>query len=64
VKGADRAESDLGLLVEVPPGTSLLRIVGLQLAIEDALGVWVDLCTGRELHPRLKDRILAEARPL
>lgn len=64
VKGADRADSDLDLLVEVPPGTSLLRIVGLQLAIEDALGVRVDLCTERELHPQLKDRILAEARPL
>jgi len=26
--------------------------------------VKVDLCTERELHPALKDRILAEARPL
>lgn len=64
VKGTDRPDSDLDLLVDVPPGTSLLRIVGLQLAIEDALGVRVDLCTDRELHPELRDRILAEARPL
>jgi predicted nucleotidyltransferase len=64
LKGSDRPDSDLDLLVDVPPGTSLLRIVGIKLAIEDALGVRVDLCTERELHPQLKDRILAEACPL
>jgi predicted nucleotidyltransferase len=62
--GRDRPDSDLDLLVELAPGTSLLRIVGLQLAIEDALGIKVDLCTERELHPALKERILAEASPL
>ena len=60
----DREGSDLDLLVELPPGTSLLRIVALQQDIEDALGVKVDLCTERELHPALRERILAEARPL
>ena len=64
LKGLDREGSDLDLLVDLPPGTSLLRIVGLQFDIEDALGVKVDLCTERELHPALKERILAEARPL
>lgn len=64
VKGLDREGSDLDLLVDLPLGTSLLHIVGLQLDIEDALGVKVDLCTERELHPDLKERILAEARPL
>ena len=63
-KGQDHADSDLDLLVDLPLGTSLLRIVGLQLALEDALGIKVDLCTEREFDPALKDRILAEARPL
>jgi uncharacterized protein len=70
-RGLDREGSDLDLLVDLAAGTSLLHIVGLQLDIvglqldiEDALGVKVDLCTERELHPALKDRILAEARPL
>ena len=63
-RGLDREGSDLDLLVDLPDGTSLLHIVGLQLDIEDALGVKVDLCTERELHPDLKARILAEARPL
>ena len=63
-RGHDREGSDLDLLVDLPAGTSLLHIVGLQLDIEDALGIKVDLCTERELHPDLKLRILAEARPL
>lgn len=63
-RGEDREGSDVDLLVDVPAGTSLLHIVGLQLDIEDALGVKVDLCTERELHPALRSRILAEARPL
>ena len=63
-KGIDREGSDVDLLVEMPRGTSLLNIVGLQLDIELALGVKVDLRTERELHPALRDRILAEARPL
>jgi predicted nucleotidyltransferase len=63
-RGEDREGSDVDLLVDVPAGTSLLHIVGLRLDIEDALGVKVDLCTERELHPALRSRILAEARPL
>ncbi len=61
LRGADRPDSDPDLLVDIPPGTSLLRIVGMKLAVEDALGVRVDLCTGRQLHPQLKERIHAEA---
>lgn len=63
-KGIDREGSDVDLLVAMPAGTSLLHIVGLQLDIAELLGVKVDLCTERELHPVLRDRILAEARPL
>ena len=62
--GQDSEGSDLDLLVDLPVGTSLLRIVGLQQGIEDALGVKVDLCTERELHPELRQRVLAQARPL
>ena len=63
-QGIDHEGSDVDLLVEMPEGASLLHIVGLQLDIEQALGVKVDLCTERELQPALRDRILAEARAL
>ncbi|HZP93102.1 MAG TPA: nucleotidyltransferase family protein [Burkholderiales bacterium] len=61
---SDREGSDLDLLVDVPPGSSLLDIAGLQIDLEEALGVKVDLCTEAELHPELRERILAEARAL
>jgi len=62
VRGTDREDSDLDLLIDIAPGMSLYAYVGLQLDIEDALGVKVDVCTEDELHPRLKSRILGEAR--
>ena len=63
-RGEDHEGSDIDLLIDMPLGTSLLQIVGLQHEIEDALGIRVDLCTERELHPTLRPRILAEARAL
>lgn len=63
-KGVDREGSDIDLLVDVREGTSLFDLVGLQQDFEDALGMKVDLLTEPELHPMLKDRILAEARAL
>jgi predicted nucleotidyltransferase len=63
-RDTDHEGSDIDLLVDVPPGTSLLHLVGLQMEIEEALGVKVDLCTESELHPDLKARVLAEARAM
>ena len=63
-RDTDHEGSDIDLLVDVPPGTSLLHLVGLQMEIEEALGVKVDLCTESELHPDLKARVLAEARAI
>jgi uncharacterized protein len=60
----DRADSDIDLVVDWPADRSLLQLVGLQLDIEAEMGVKVDLCTERELHPQLRDRILAQAQAL
>jgi predicted nucleotidyltransferase len=63
-KGLDEEGSDLDLLVDIQPGTSLFQFAGLQIDIEEALGLKVDLCTEAQLHPKLKGRILSDARPL
>jgi predicted nucleotidyltransferase len=63
-RGQDHDGSDVDLLVDMPAGSSLLALVGLQLELQDELGTRVDLCTERELHPVLRARILAEARAL
>ena len=66
VRGEQDEESDLDLLVEfVPDSTlSLFGFVGLQQELSDQLGVRVDLVEKRSIKPRLRDRILHEAVPL
>lgn len=53
-------KSDIDLVVELPEGASLLDLAGLGLALEEALGRKVDILTYRSIHPRLRERILAE----
>jgi len=59
-RGESGVASDLDLLVDLPEGSSLLDLVGLQLDLGDELGISVDAHTYRSLHPLLRDRILAE----
>ena len=63
-RGDDRPQSDVDLLVEMAPGRSLLDLVGLCQDLEGLLKRTVDVLTDASLHPALRERILAEARPL
>jgi predicted nucleotidyltransferase len=56
--------SDLDLLVELRPGRDLLDLAGFKLDLEEVLGCRVDVVTEKSLSPYLRDRIVAEARPL
>ena len=60
-RGEMRAGSDLDLLVRMSEGTSLFDLVGLSQALEDTLGVDVDVLSEGGLSPYLRDRILSEA---
>ena len=62
--GDDTEESDLDLLVDALPGTSLFTLGGLQEELADLLGVPVDLVLASELNPRIKSRVLNESAPL
>lgn len=64
LRGADADGSDLDLLVDAPPGTTLFRLGGLQVELENLLGVPVDLLTPGDLSPKFRARVLAEAQPL
>ena len=59
-RGEAGADSDLDLLVELPPGSSLLDLVGLQLELIDTLGVEVDANTYNAIHPLIRDRVLED----
>lgn len=62
--GSDHEGSDLDLLVDALPGTTLFDLGGLQDALEELLGIPVDLLTPGDLPPRFRDRVIAEARPV
>jgi uncharacterized protein len=57
-------ESDVDLLVSVPPHVSGLALGGLLLDLQDLLGRRVDVLTEGGLHPALRERVLREAQLL
>jgi uncharacterized protein len=63
-RGDFPTDSDLDLLIKVTQSTSLLDLIGMEHALEDLLGIEVEVVTEGGLHPMLRDEILAEARPL
>lgn len=62
--GADEDGSDLDLLVDALPGTTLFDLGGLQVELEDLLGVHVDVLTPGDLPPKFRQQVLAEAQPV
>jgi uncharacterized protein len=62
--GQDSEGSDLDLLVDPLPGATLFDLGGLQLALEELLGVQVDLLTPGDLPAKFRAQVLAEARPI
>lgn len=63
-RGEQTDQSDLDLLVEWEPGRSLLGHAALVADLEELLGAKVHVGTEESPHWYLRDRILAEARPL
>jgi predicted nucleotidyltransferase len=62
--GTDREDSDLDLLVDPLPGATLFDLGGLQVELEDMLGIPVDLLTPGDLPPAFRERVLADAIPV
>lgn len=62
--GTDQEGSDLDLLVDAMPGATLFDLGGLQMELEDLLGMHVDLLTPGDLPRAFRDRVLAEAQPV
>ncbi len=62
--GTDKEGSDLDIVVDTLPNTTLFDLGGLQVELEEALGVPVDIVTSTGLHRFIRDRVLAEAQPV
>ena len=63
-RGEDHPSSDLDLLVDMETDRSLLDLVALQQDLEALLRRSVDVVTGASVPEALRDRILADSRPL
>ena len=61
VRGEDRPESDVDLLVELDEDRSLLDHAKLIVDLSDALGCKVDVATVHGLKERIRARVLGEA---
>jgi uncharacterized protein len=63
-RGDADADSDVDLLVSLPPGVSGLALGGLSLDVQELLHRRVDVVTEAALHPGLREAVLREALPL
>ncbi|MBA7684699.1 hypothetical protein ES703_93106 [subsurface metagenome] len=61
MRKAEKAKSDIDILVEFYETIDLFEFVELEDFLSEALGVKVDLVMKETLKPRIKNRILKEA---
>jgi predicted nucleotidyltransferase len=64
VRGENRADSDLDVLVTFSEAPSLLRLIELENHLSDLLSVKVDLVMRDALKPQIGRRVLAELVPI
>ena len=64
LRGEDTEGSDLDILVDPAPRTSLLDLAGLQIDIEAQTGAKIDLLTPGCLPVKFRQRVLDEAQPV
>lgn len=60
----DTGDSDLDLLVDPTPETTLFDIGAIRLELHRLLGIRVDVLTPNALPEKFRARVLAEAQPL
>jgi predicted nucleotidyltransferase len=64
VHGDDTDASDLDLLIDPTPGTTLIDVAAIQVELEELLGVTVDVLTPKALPAKFRGAVLAEAIPV
>ena len=62
--GDDTDDSDLDLLVDPTPETTLFDIGAIRYELKELLGVAVDVLTPRALPDKFRDTVLQEAQPV
>lgn len=62
--GDDTEDSDLDLLVDPTPETTLFDIAKIQVELKELLGVAVDVLTPRALPDKFREQVTQEAQPV
>jgi len=63
-RNEDTEASDLDILVDTQPNTSLLDIAKLQLSLEKKLGIHVDVLTPKSLPESFRNQVVLNAIPI
>lgn len=63
-RGEETVNSDIDILVDPLPETTLLDLGGIQIELEKLLGVRVDLLTPKDLPESFREELIASALPL
>lgn len=64
LRGQDTALSDLDILIDPTPDTTLFDIGAIRHELGELLGVPVDVLTPNAIPDAFRDQVLAEARPV
>jgi uncharacterized protein len=64
IHGDDTEDSDLDLLIDPTPRTTLMTLAAIQSDAQKLLGVRVDVLTPKSLPQRIRERVLREAVPV
>ncbi len=64
LRGQDTDSSDLDILIDPTPDTTLMDVAAIQVELQHLLGVSVDVLTPRALPEKFRTLVLAEAVPV
>lgn len=64
MRGLDTDNSDLDILIDPTPETTLMDVAAIQVELQRLLGVSVDVLTPRALPDKFRSVVLAEAVPV
>ena len=64
LRGQDTDSSDLDILIDTTPDTTLMDVAAIQVELQRILGVSVDVLTPKALPEAFRSVVLAEALPI
>ena len=64
LRGEDTDGSDLDILIDPTPETTLMDVAAIQVELQTLLGVSVDVLTPRALPEAFRSLVLSEAMPV